>query len=278
MNKESIAEFIDAIANDNEEAVVESGKILTLGKVREKMGYLNEQSLTEVGEVQIKNNDVFVSGKKVGTVNIDSDDAVVEFTDNEGEAKTFDDTESLHRYLNGLNESNYYDEKNQNSYEARKAKYEKDKADRMKVVKNSNAGDGEVGDYTKKDPRGSEHKDDRMDNPKKHDHGHDDPSGLNQKSKKSDGSGSLPEDKKHSLKDKLHKDDIKDSPKGHDHGHDDESGVVPPSDKKNAKSGGNPPDKTHDLKGSKHKDDRMENPKKHDHGHDSSTSKEKVEK
>jgi len=267
MNREQIAEFIDAIANENEDVILESGKVLTLSKVREKMGYINEEALTEVGEVQIKNNDVFVSGKKVGTVNIDTDDTVVEFTDVEGDTKSFDDTESLHRYLNGLNEGDNRQERLRkavkNLPDGRGERVSK-AADRI-VVKSTD-GDGEEGDYKKHDPRGSKHKDDRMEKPKKHDHGHDDPSGL--KEKKSSGSnGSHPEDKKHSLKDKLHKDDRMETPKGHDHGHDDQSGVVP-SAKKSTSSGSNPPDKTHDLKKKKHKDDRMENPKKHDHGHD----------
>lgn len=258
MNKQAISELIDAIANGNDELVSETAKELALNKVKEKMGYL-----TEVGAVQIKNNDVFVSGKKIGTVNIDSDDAVVEFTDNEGDSRTFEDTESLHRYLNGLTESDERQPRLTNAIknlpDGRGEKMSK-AVDRIPVK--SSDGDGEEGDYKKHDPRKGKHKDDRMEKPKKHDHGHDDSSGLKEDSQ--------PEDKKHSLKDKLHKDDRMENPKGHDHGHDDSSGVVPSTD--SAKSGSNPPDKTHDLKKSKHKDDRMENPKKHDHGHDHSST------
>lgn len=264
MNREKLGQLIDSVPNDDSEIFESLIKEVTLEKVRERLG--QDQPLTEVGDIKITNNDVFVSGKKVGTVNLDDDEAVVEFTDTEGDSHTFEDTESLYRYLSGINESNYHDEKNQNSYKARHAKYKKDKKERMKVVKNANDKDMEVGDYTKKDPRGSEHKDPRKENPKAHDHGHDDPSGSKQDNEKS-GEGSLPEDKKHKLKNSKHKDDRMENPAGHDHGHDDKSGIDP-KDSKKSSGGSNPPDKEHELKGSKHKDSRMENPSKHDHGHD----------
>ena len=269
MNKQLISEFIDAIASDNDEVILETSKNLTLNKVKEKMGYATEDTLTEVGQVEIKHNDVFVSGKKVGEVNLDSDDSSVQFTDIDGKSQTFEDTESLYRYLNGLNESDNRQSRLRNAVknlpDNRGDRMSK-AADRM-VVKSSD-GDGEEGDYKKHDPRGALHKDDRMENPKKHDHGHDDPSHA--KEVKEGSKGSNPEDKKHSLKDKLHKDDRMENPKGHDHGHDDKSGVVPSTH--GASSGNNPPDKTHELKNSKHKDDRMENPKKHDHGHNDPTA------
>lgn len=258
MNREKLAQLIDSVPNGDTEVFESLVKEITLEKVRERMGYL-----TEVGEVRITNNDVFVSGKKVGTVNIDDDDAVVEFTDLEGDARQFDDTEELYRYLNGLTES---DHRNARLNSAIK-NLPDNRGEKMHKASNripvkSTDGDGEEGEYKKKDTRGSEHKDARMDKPKKHDHGHDDKSGLG-----SVKEGANPPDKQHSLKDRLHKDDKMENPKRHDHGHDDESGIVPKKDKKST-SGSNPPDKTHDLKGSHHKDGRMENPKKHDHGHD----------
>lgn len=266
MNRQQIAEFIDAIQKSDEESINESGKTLALNKVKEKLGYVTEENLNEVGEVKITNNDVFVSGKKVGTVNIDSDDTVVEFTDSDGKSRTFENTEELHRFLNGLNESDNRQHRLRDAIknlpDGRGERASK-AADRL-VVKSSD-GDGEEGDYKKHDPRGSLHKDSRMENPKKHDHGHDDSSGIKEKSTPK-SSGSHPEGKKHVLNTKHHKDDRMETPKRHDHGHDDKSGLTPSAN--SASSGGNPPDKTHDLKKSKHKDDRMENPKKHDHGHD----------
>lgn len=269
MNRQQIAEFIDAIAKGDDEKITESGRILALNKVKEKLGYVTEENLNEVGEVKITNNDVFVSGKKVGTVNIDSDDAVVEFTDNEGEAHAFDNTEELHRYLNGLNES---DNRQKRLKDAIK-NLPDNRGERMnkaadRIVVKSSDGDGEQGDYKKHDTRKNQHKDSRMENPKKHDHGHDDSSGLKETSG-SKSSGSHPEDKKHVLS--KHKDSRMENPKRHDHGHDDKSGLTPSANR--ASSGGNPPDKTHDLKNSKHKDPRMENPKKHDHGHDDKSAK-----
>ena len=266
MSRQQIAEFIDAIAKGDEDSITEAGKYLALNKVKEKLGYVAEENLNEVGEVKITNNDVFVSGKKVGTVNIDSEDTVVEFTNNDGEAHTFDNTEELHRFLNGLNESDNRQSRLKtaikNLPDGRGERMNK-AADHM-VIKSSD-GDGEEGDYKKHDPRGSLHKDSRMENPKKHDHGHDDKSGLEEKGAPK-SSGSHPEGKTHVLNTKHHKDDRMENPKSHDHGHDDKSGLTPSAH--SASSGGNPPDKTHDLKKSKHKDDRMENPKKHDHGHD----------
>jgi len=265
MNREALSQIIDGIANGDSNLFESSVKQVTLSKLKERLGY---ETLTEVGDVKITNNDVFVSGKKVGTVNIDNDDTVVEFTDNEGEAHQFEDTESLYRYLNGINES---EDNRQQRLRSAVKNLPDGRGDRVtkaanRIVVKSNAGDGEEGDYTKKDTRGSEHKDSRMDKPKKHDHGHDDKSGIDYEKKSGKGEGSLPEDKKHSLKGSHHKDSIKDNPKSHDHGHDDSSGVIPQGKKSGGKS--NPPDKGHELKGSHHKDGRMENPKKHDHGHD----------
>lgn len=271
MSRQQIAEFIDAIRNGEEESITEAGKILALNKVKEKLGYVTEENLNEVGEVKITNNDVFVSGKKVGTVNIDSEDTVVEFTDNDGEAHTFENTEELHRFLNGLNESDNRQQRLKNAIKNLpdgRGERKNKAADRM-VVKSSD-GDGEEGDYKKHDTRGSLHKDSRMENPKKHDHGHDDPSGLKEKTAPK-SSGSHPEGKTHVLNTKHHKDDRMENPKRHDHGHDDKSGLTPSANR--ASSGGNPPDKTHNLKDSKHKDPRMENPKKHDHGHDDKSAK-----
>lgn len=257
MNKQLIADFIDALASGHEEVVLETSKSLALNKVKEKMGYLNE-----VGQVEIKNTDVFVSGKKVGEVNLDSDDSSVQFTNSDGKTRTFEDTESLYRYLNGLTES----DNRQTRLKTAIKNLPDNRGDRMgkaadRAVVKSTDGDGNEGDYKKHDTRKSAHKDSRMDNPKKHDHGHDDSS-----STKGIKESSQPEDKKHSLKNKLHKDSRMETPKAHDHGHDDASGVIPSTSR--ASSGNNPPDKTHELKNSKHKDDRMEKPKKHDHGLD----------
>ena len=220
MNREKIAAFIHAIEQNDEDAIVETGRILALNKVQEKMGYGDESTLTEVGNVQIKNNDVFVSGKKVGSVNIDSEESVVEFTNVEGKSQSFDDTESLHRYLNGLNES----DKRQSRLKSAISKLPDNRGERLskaadKIVVKSSDGDGEEGDYKKHDPRGSKHKDPRMENPKGHDHGHDDKSGLTP-STKSTSSGGNPPDKTHDLKNK-HKDGRMENPKKHDHGHDD---------------------------------------------------------
>ena len=252
MNRELLKKIVDATVSNDDDALSEAVKVVMLEKMRERVS--GEQPLTEVGNVKITNNDVFVSGKKVGSVNIDDDDSVVEFTDTDGNSKEFEDIDAFHDHLSKVFES------------PEDSKRVKDKALKKGTVK-SNAGDGEVGDYKKHDPRSSLHKDGRMDNPKKHDHGHDDKSGVDYKKKEHKKSADLPEDKKHSLRYNLHKDDKMENPKGHDHGHDDESGVNHKATSQ--KSGSNPPDKQHDTRKSAHKDDKMENPKKHDHGHDS---------
>lgn len=218
MNRKLIETLIDAIANGNDEVVSESTKQLTLEKTREALGI---EPINEVGAVQLKNNDVFVSGKRVGTVNIDSDDAVVEFTDLEGNSKQFDDTEELHKYLNGLNESRQ--ERLQSAVSSLpdgRGKRMDDAAKSLPV--DGNAGDGEKGDYNKHSLKDKLHKDDHMEAPKKHDHGHDDASGVDAKDAKPKG-GKNPPDKEKDLKSE-HKDDRMENPKKHDHGHDDKSG------------------------------------------------------
>lgn len=269
-----LSQIIDSLANGEEEKFESIIKEVTLNKVRERLG--NNKTLTEVGDVKITNNDVFVSGKKVGSVNIDDSSPVVEFTDLEGESRQFDDTESLYRYLNGLNES----DNRQRRLKSAIKNLPNDRGEKMskaadRIMVNSNAGDGKEGSYKRKDTRKSEHKDSRMDSPKKHDHGHDDESGIDMDHKShSKSEGKLPKDKKHSLKKTHHKDGEMENPKRHDHGYDDESGIIQKKHKR--KKGSNPPDKDYELKGSHHKDSRMENPKKHDHGHDDPTATGKI--
>ena len=238
MNREYYKNIVDAVANDDEDKLQETVKAVMLEKIRSRMGYASE--LREAGNVKITNNDVFVSGKKVGTVNIDDGSELVEFTDVDGKSKEFDDIEDFHKHLSSVFEAS-----------PATAVSVKDKALKRS---SGNAGDGEDGDYTSHDPR-AKHKDGRMENPSKHDHGHDDKSGT--EFKKETKSSAAPS---------QHKDAAMEKPSGHDHGHDDDSGVNPKSH--SDKSGNNPPDKEHDLRKSTHKDTRMDNPKKHDHGHD----------
>lgn len=250
MDRELLKNIVDATVENDDEKLSEAVKTVMLEKVRSTLGY--RDTLTEVGNVRIKNNDVFVSGKKVGSVNLDDDSSVVEFTDVEGQSKEFEDIDDFHRHI-----SNVFESSPEHSNKVKTSALKKGES-------KTSLGDGEDGEYTKHDPRGSAHNDPRMKSPKKHDHGKDDKSGIDfKKGKKS--SGSAPEDKQHSL-DAKHKDERMENPKGHDHGHNDKSGVTPSSTKK--ASGSNPPDKEYDMKKSVHKDNRMDNPSKHDHGHD----------
>jgi hypothetical protein len=256
--RELLAKIVDNTANGEE--IRENVKDILLHKLRNR-------TLTEVGNVVVKNNDVFVSGKKVGSVNVDDDDTVVEFIDEDGKKKEFDSIEDMHVHISKVYESTDNRQKRMKRAISRLPDNRGDKIDSAvdRIVVKSSDGGGEVGDYKFHDTRGSKHKDSRMDKPKKHDHGHDDKSGVHAK-KKSEKTGPHPEDKKHTLKDRLHKDERMENPTGHDHGHDDKGGKTPIPAK--GKSGSNPPDKTHDTRKSTHKDSRMDNPKKHDHGHD----------
>lgn len=252
MNREELRNIVDATVKNDDERLAEAVKAVMLEKIQERLGY---KKITEAGNVKIQNNDVFVSGKKVGSVNLEDDSPVVEFTDTDGKTKEFDDIDEFHRHL-----ARVFEGAPEHSVSVKDKALKKGKA-------KSNAGDGEEGEYTSHDPRSSKHKDERMEKPSKHDHGNDDKSGVDFK-KANKSSGSNPEDKEHNL-DSLHKDDRMETPKGHDHGHNDKSGVTPSSNK--GTSGSNPPDKDYDPRNSAHKDSRMENPKKHDHGHDSNT-------
>lgn len=162
MDRELLKNIVDFTVANDDEKLSEAVKTIMVEKIRKTLGY--QETLTEVGNVRIKNNDVFVSGKKVGSVNLDDDSSVVEFTDVDGQSKEFEDIDDFHRHIAKVFESS-----------PEEAKKVKDAALKKGKTK-SNAGDGEEGEYTKHDPRNL-HKDERMENPKKHDHGHDDKSG-----------------------------------------------------------------------------------------------------
>lgn len=241
MNKETLTKIVDGIAEGTDvsaflsEAINHTTKII-LG--------LNEED----NNVRIKGDDVFIGNKKVGSFAAEGDQ--IEFTDSEGNTKNFDNDEEMIGYITGLNE------------DVKTSK--KRKEDRLKTVHNRpHDTDSKVGDYVKHE-LSSKHKDSRMDNPKSHTHGHDDPSGT----KLTDGkksSGSNPPDKEKDLS-KEHSASVE----YNDHGHDDKSGVEGQRTTKSSKS--NPPDKEKDLKTTEHKDELDTS----SHGHDAADATKEI--
>lgn len=219
--------IVDAIFEGNDELTRDLVKELSYVKTRKLLG------LIESDEVTIRGNDIFVGGNTVGS--FQTKDDKIEFTaSNDGAVHTFENDEELMNYVSGLTED-------------------------MKEVKAPEGYD--------KHELSSHHKDERMENPKKNDHGHDDAS--SDKEPTGSKGGSNPPDKEHDLKGK-HKDERMENPKKHDHGHDDASGEEDP---KASKGGSNPPDKETELK--KHEGG---DPSGKEHGHDDPSGVGKVEK
>jgi hypothetical protein len=247
-NKELLSQTLDKLTEGEDASSLLSQVIAARSK--QILG------LTEEDSIRIKGDDVLMGNKKLGSFTAEGDQ--IEFTDTEGNTKTFDNDEEMIGYLSGVNENLNEDKKTA----------EKRKDDRVaKVHGRPHDTDSKVGDYVKHE-LSKHHRDDRMENPSDHDHGHDDPSGKKPKEKGSSKSGSNPPDKEKDLKNKEHSAESEYK----DHGHDDASGVED-NKKKGSKSGSNPPDKEKDLKNKEHK---AESEVK-DHGHDSPTSgKDKV--
>lgn len=205
--------------------------------------------LTEEDEIRIKGDDVLMGNKKLGTFTAEGDQ--IEFTDMEGNTKSFENDEEMIGYLTGINENLNEDKKTAT----------KRKDDRVaKVHSRPHDTDSKVGDYVKHE-LSKHHKDSRMENPSDHDHGHDDPSGKNPTGKPSKSSGSNPPDKEKDLS-KEHAAESEYS----DHGHDDKSGIE--GQDTSGSNGSNPPDKEKDLKNKEHKTDIDTS----EHGHDAKSS------
>lgn len=227
MNKQVLEQIVDGITEGKDVSELLSTAINH--KTRETLGLINEDN----NQVRIKGNDVFVGNNKVGSFAAEGDQ--IEFTDTEGNSKSFDNDEEMVGYIAGINEG--------------VADSEKRKKERLEKVHNRpHDTDGKVGDYVKHEL--SKHKGGE---PKSDEHGHDDPSGTKQATG-SANEGELPPDKE-----KL---PHSGSSESNDHGHDDPSGKE--DIKKKEKSGSNPPDKEKDLKNKEHKAEVDSSP----HGHD----------
>lgn len=232
MNKEKLSQIFDNLTEGNDVNSLLSDVISE--KSREILGLKEEDN-----SVRIKGDDVLVGDKKVGSFTAEGDQ--IEFTDTEGNTKTFDNDEEMIGYVTGLNEDVKLAQKR--------------KEDRLKTVHNRpHDKPSKVGDYVKHE-LSKHHKDSRMDNPSNHEHGHDDPSGKKLETSGSKG-GELPPDKE-SL-DSKHAADTEYK----DHGHDDKSGIE--GQRTKGSDGSNPPDKEKDLKNKEHKTDIDTS----DHGHD----------
>lgn len=212
--------LINAIVNSSDESVMEADDIIKRLSISKVR---DRMGITE--NVSIEAGNVLVKGSKVGTVTIDENDSVV-FNKIDGSTETYDSVSELYTAVGGLNEAEV------------STKFT----------------------YTTIDPR-SKQKDSIQDKMKKtgHDHGLDDPSGLDQKKFKAKDTGKLPEDKKHKLKDFLHSDN---KFKGKKHNYDD-----PTADKvvKGKPTGSLPEDKKDDVR-KKHNSKGA--PTSKDHGHD----------
>lgn len=232
MQTENLRKIIEGLAEGEDVSKLLSSVIND--KTRQILG------LTEKDEsVTIKNNDVFVGNKKVGSFAVEGDD--IEFTDGEGNSKTFNSDEEMIAHVAGLNE------------DVKLAQQRKD-ARLKKVASRPHDTDAPMGEY-KKTSVASDHKDSRMENPKNHEHGLDDPSGkkLNDTQKGASArstDGKTGDYDKHELESK-HKDTRMDNPKKNDHGLDDSSSD---SEIKGGKEG-SAPDKEYDVRKKHEKDD-----------------------
>lgn len=235
MNKEQLTQVIDKLAEGENTGELLSSLINE--KTRELLGITEKDD-----SITIKNNDVFVSGTKVGSFTVEGDD--IEFTDEEGNAKTFETDKDMMEYVAGLNEG-----------ETSKIAVQRREARLKKVHNRPHDTDSPMGDY-KRTKLSSDHKDSRMENPSNHEHGKDDPSGKKLSDTSSGGSnkstdGPVGDYDKTELSSK-HKDSRMNNPKKNDHGLDDSS-----SDEEITKGGkdGNPPDKEYDVRKKHKKDD-----------------------
>ena len=213
--------IVDAVFEGNDEVTRDLVKELSYVKTRKILG------LIESDEVTIRGNDIFVGGNTVGS--FQTKDDKIEFTSsNDGAVHTFENDEELMNYVSSITED-------------------------MKEVKAPEGYD--------KHELASHHKDERMEKPKKKDHGHD----VEQKEPTGSDSGSNPPDKETELKNHEGGE-----PNGKEHGHDDPSGTEDP---KASSKGSNPPDKETELK--KHEGGE---PSGKEHGHDDASGVGKVEK
>lgn len=243
-NKELLSQVFDNLTEGKEDVDGLLSKVIA-SQSKQILG------LTEDETVRIKGDDVFKGNDKLGTFAVEGDQ--IEFTDMEGNSKTFDNDEEMIGYLTGINEGD-----ETLSEDKKTAKKRTD--DRLAKVHNRpHDTDSKVGDYVKHEL--SKHKGGE---PTSKEHGHDDPSGKKQDT--SSSSGSNPPDKEKELSKHTGGE-----PSSGDHGHDDKSGVE--GQKTSASNGSNPPDKEKDLKNKEHKTDHDTS----EHGHDDpSSGKNKV--
>ena len=237
MKKETLTQIIDNIAEGKDTNELLSTAITE--RTRRVLGLQEDD-----GNVRIKGDDVFVGNDKVGSFTAEGDK--IEFTDSEGNTKTFDNDEEMIGYVTGITEG--------------VADSEKRKKERLKKVHNRpHDTDSKVGDYVKHEL--TKHKGGE---PESDEHGHDDPSGKKLETGKGKTSeGELPPDKQkvpHSG-DSEYK----------DHGHD-APDATDDIDKGDASSGSNPPDKQKDLKNKEHKAEVDSSP----HGHDAPDATEEI--
>lgn len=190
--------IVDAVFEGNDELTRDLVRELSYVKTRKILGLL------ESNEVTIRGNDIFVGGNTVGS--FETKDDKIEFTSSsDGATHTFENDEELMNYVSGLTED-------------------------MKEVKAPEGYDSHE--------LASKHKDERMENPKKNDHGHDkdqkEPTGSSDKGPK-EHEGGEPDTKEHGHDEKSEeitgsskkgpKEHEGGEPSGKEHGHDDPSGV-----------------------------------------------------
>jgi hypothetical protein len=230
---------------------------LTEGKEADSLlsDIISRSSKTILGlaeeDIRIKGDDVLMGNKKLGTFTAEGDK--IEFTDTEGNKKSFENDEEMIGYLTGINENLNEDKKTA----------EKRKDDRLAKVHNRpHDTDSKVGYYVTHEL--SKHKGGE---PETDEHGHDDPSGKTPVGKDAkESSGDNPPDKEKELT--KHEGG---EPEYRDHGHDDESGIK--GQDVSGSEGSNPPDKEKELKNKEHKTDIDTS----EHGHDDPKSgKDKV--
>jgi len=185
--------IVDAVFQGNDELTCNLVRELSYVKTRKILGLL------ESGEVTIRGNDIFVGGNTVGS--FETKDDKIEFTaSNDGAVQTFENDEELMNYVAGLNEE--------------LTEFKTPDIKKTDVDSSPKSGIKAPEGYDKHE-LSSQHKDERMETPKKNDHGHD----SKQEEPKASG-GSNPTDKETELK-SAHSHD----PKTKGHGHDDPSGV-----------------------------------------------------
>jgi hypothetical protein len=163
---EALSDFIDAVASEDHEVEVTAIKNFIGEKTQMQLEAGASKKYTLDGD------DVMCDGKKVGCITSDDADKKITFKDEDGESKEFDSLPKLYAYLgkdkedgDGSDDDTEVKESAESGLSRAKKAVDapkpakSDRSKRFDAVRNKKQPDGKAGEYDKKDPRSSEHKD-----------------------------------------------------------------------------------------------------------------------